>query len=109
MFPLTLINALDITKNECNQIVLVYTKLSQNALSFRNTVYYICPFPNRFKKMEKWRLVLKYHALHECHLQMYTGSDSHWKKKTDNNNSNNNSKVFIHQKIKVHIFCYKQV
>ena len=41
MFPLTLINALDITKNECNQIVLVYTKLSQNALSFRNTVYYI--------------------------------------------------------------------
>lgn len=51
MFPLTLINTLDITKNECNnQIVLVYTKLLQNALSFRNTVHYICPFPNRLKK-----------------------------------------------------------
>ena len=65
MFPFTLINTLDITKNECNQIVLVYTKLSQNALSFRNTVYYICPFPNRLKRMEKWRLLLKYHALHK--------------------------------------------
>ena len=51
MFPLTLINTLDITKNECNnQIVLVYTKFLQNELSFRNTVYYICPFPNRLKK-----------------------------------------------------------
>ena len=49
----------------CNQIVLVYTKLSQNALSFRNTIYYICPFPNRLKRMEKWRLVLKYHELHK--------------------------------------------
>ena len=65
MFPFTLINTLDITKNECNQIVLVYTKLSQNALSFRKTVYYICPFPNRLKRMEKWRLLLINHALHK--------------------------------------------
>ena len=25
----------------------------------------------------------------------------------NNNNNNNNNKVFIHQKIKIHIFCYK--
>ena len=25
----------------------------------------------------------------------------------NNNNNNNNNKVFIHQEIKIHIFCYR--
>ena len=28
---------------------------------------------------------------------------------SDYMNNNNNNKLFIHQKIEIHIFCYKQV